>query len=100
MAFEYIILKEAQQEYEEALYWYLERSFNAAENFVNAIDSTLSLICNHPFRWRNEVEDYYELNLKKYPFTVIYKIEPVDNLIIVTSIYHHKRTPVKKYKKS
>lgn len=100
MSFKYIFLSEAQDEYEQALYLYLEKSFTAAENFVSAVDDTLSTICAHPYRWRNEIEIYYELNLKKYPFTIIYVIAEEENQIIVTSIYHHKRNPGKRYKKS
>ena len=62
MAFRYIFVKEAQDEYEKALYWYLERSFTAAENFIKQVDYTLSLICAHPLRWRNEVKNYFKLN--------------------------------------
>lgn len=99
MSYEYILDVRAQQEYEEAIRWYMQRSLKAAENFISAMDETLTLICNHPTRWRNEYKDFYELGLKKYPFTVIYKIDDDAHVIFVTALHHHRASPRKKYRK-
>lgn len=64
MSYQYIILPDAQEDFEEALQWYIERSGTAAENFVSAISTALSLICSYPNRWKNTYKDYYELGLK------------------------------------
>ena len=82
-----------------SLKWYAERSKAAAENFVRAVDDAVQLICQHPERWRNTYKGYHELGLKKYPFTIIYTIESDKQLIIIFSIYHHKRNPKKKFRK-
>lgn len=55
--------------------WYLDRSEVAATNFIMAVDTALQLICENPKRWRNRYKNYYELSLKKYPFTIIYIIK-------------------------
>jgi len=99
MSFQYILHKAAQQDYEEAVQWYMERSEQAASGFVSVIDSALQLVCNFPDRWRNEYKHFYELGVKKYPYTIIYSIEKAKQLIIVSAIYHHKRNPKKKYRK-
>ncbi|MES1181337.1 MAG: type II toxin-antitoxin system RelE/ParE family toxin [Flavobacterium sp.] len=99
MSYHYILHKAAQQDYEEALNWYIERSEQAATKFVFNIDNALRLICNYPTRWRNEYKHYYELGVKKYPYTIIYSIEREKQLIIVSAIYHQKRNPKKKYRK-
>ena len=99
MNYSYQLHERAQQDYEEALQWYVQRSQRAAENFVVAVDNALALICEHPARWRNQYKHYYELGLKKYPYTVIYSIEEDKQLIVVSAIYHHKRNPKKKYRK-
>ena len=97
MKYQYSFLPEAQQEYEQSLIWYLERSTKAAENFVLGVNQTLELICKHPLRWRNFYKNYYELSVRKYPFSIIYSIEKEKSLIIITAIFHHKRNPKKKY---
>ncbi len=99
MNYQYILHKAAQQDYEEALQWYMERSEQAAAKFVLAIDSILLLICNYPTRWRNEYKHYNELGVKKYPYTIIYSIEKEKQLIVISAIYHQKRNPKKKYRK-
>ena len=99
MPYTYILLASAQQEYEASVVWYNERSDSAADDFIDAIDNTLKLICNHPQRWRNESDRFYELGVKKYPFSIVYKIDVVNELVLVGSIYHHSRNPKKKYRK-
>lgn len=99
MNYDYILHEDAQLDYEEALQWYAERSARAAENFATAINYALRLICEHPTRWRNEYRTFYELGVKKYPYTIVYTIEEAPQLIAISSIYHHKRSLKKKYRK-
>jgi plasmid stabilization system protein ParE len=99
MLYKYILLEHAQQEYEVSLQWYAERSGLAAEKFIIAVENALLLICKYPERWRNQYKNYHELGLKKYPFTIIYTIETEKQLVVVTSVYHHKKNPKKKYRK-
>ena len=47
MSYEYILDVRAQQEYEEAIRWYMQRSLKAAENFISAMDETLMEIPSH-----------------------------------------------------
>lgn len=97
MSYTYSLLEEAQQDYEESLNWYAERSLQAAEKFVITIESALQLICLNPTRWRNKYKKFYELSLRKYPFTIVYTIEEKERQITVSAIYHHKRNPRRKY---
>jgi hypothetical protein len=43
MTYSYSLNIHAQHDYEQSLAWYSERSANAAENFVQAIDNVLQL---------------------------------------------------------
>jgi plasmid stabilization system protein ParE len=97
MSYLYQLHEHAQEDYEDSVIWYMERSTKAAENLVDAVDNALVLICNNPTRWHNKYKNYYELGLKKYPFKIIYTIDEVNELVTVTSIYHQKRNPRKKY---
>jgi len=64
MSYSYILLAGAQEEYESSIAWYNKRSWAAADQFIEVIDHTLPLICEHPYRWRNEYRKYYELGIK------------------------------------
>ena len=100
MSYQYVLQEIAQYDYEEALKWYMERSEQAAENFITAVDNALQVICDHPDRWRNEYKHYYELGVKKYPYSIIYFIESEKQRVVISSVYHHKRNPKKKYKRA
>lgn len=84
MSYIYKLHVEAQKEYELSVVWYSDRSLTTAIGFVNAVESALKLICDNPRLWRNEYKHFYEYNLKKYPFTIIYFIEESNHSIIVS----------------
>jgi len=65
MIYSYILLQEAQEEYESSLLWYLERSIDAAENFITLIDQSLEDLCQNPFRGKNSFGIFHELILDK-----------------------------------
>ncbi len=99
MSYQYQFHEAAQHEYEKSLLWYLSGIEKAANDFIQAIDDTLALICNHPKRWRNIYKNLRELNTKKFPFTIVFVIDEDVHLITIISVYHHKRNPKNKYVK-
>jgi plasmid stabilization system protein ParE len=97
MNYSFVFLAEAQDEYESSLLYYLERSAKSSENFVSAIDDCINLICSNPYQWRNEYKDFYELTVKKFPFSIIYRVNKSQKTVLITSVFHHSRNPKKKY---
>jgi plasmid stabilization system protein ParE len=87
----------AANEYEAAYSWYIEQSIKAADNFVIAVDEAINTVCANPHRYKKSHKDLREVILKKYPFYLIYLIDEKKKTIIITSIYHTKRDPDKKY---
>ncbi len=100
MAYRYIFDPVAADEYEKAFNWYEQKSVVAADNLIVAVQNAITAICTNPYRYRNTHENLRELTLKKYPYNLIYFIDENKKLIIVTSLYHHKRHPMGKYDKS
>ncbi len=99
MTYSYVLHEMAQDDFESALQWYLERSRQAATGFVAEVEAALIMICKEPTMWRNTYKHYYELGLKKYPFMLIYFIEPARKLVVVTAVHHNKKNPLNKYRK-
>ena len=97
MSYHYFFHEAAQEEYEDAVLWYLDKSKKVVQDFTAEVDNTLQLICENPIRWRNEYKDYFELSLKKFPYTIIYSIDTERKLINVLTFFHQKRNPKKKY---
>ncbi|MGC4234525.1 MAG: type II toxin-antitoxin system RelE/ParE family toxin [Niabella sp.] len=100
MAYSYVIDPIAAVEYEEAFMWYEERSAAAADGFIIAVQNAISAACDNPKRYRNTHKNLRELSLKKYPFNLIYYIDDKKHIIVIISIYHHKRSPKGKYLKT
>lgn len=100
MIWRYIFNPVAANEYEDAFMWYKAKSIIAADNLIIAVQDVIDAVCSNPYRYRNTYRNLRELALKKYPFTLIYYIDESKKLIVVTSLFHHKRDPKKKYDKS
>lgn len=88
----------ASKEYYASLAWYKERSFQAAENFIKAVNDTLDKIADDPKRYRNTYKNFFEVGLTTYPFAVIYFIDEEVQQVVVMSIFHYKRNPRKKFR--
>ncbi len=86
-------------EYEVTTAWYKERSIQAAENFETAVNEKINILREYPKRYRKTYKEFREIQLHKYPFNIIYLVDEIKMIIIISSIYHHKRNPKKKYKK-
>ncbi len=91
--------KRAAKEYLEALIWYNEQGLLAAENFRKAVNEAFSKIEAKPDHYRNSYKHFHELKLSRYPFSLVYFIDKEKSTIVITTIFHQKRTPIKKYSK-
>jgi plasmid stabilization system protein ParE len=100
MAYTYIFDPIAADEYEEAFKWYERSSPTAADNLIVVVHEAILEICGDPFRFRKTHKELRELTLKKYPFNLIYFIDDKKKRVTITSLFHHRRNPKKKYKKS
>lgn len=99
MSYTYIFEPRALNEYKEAVIWYRERSEIAARNLTKELKSGLEAICDNPLLYRNTYKIFREISLKKYPYCIVYFVDERTKTVIITSLYHHKRNPKKKYRK-
>lgn len=91
--------KRAVKEYLEAIIWYKERSVQAAENFVKSVNKAFAYIEVSPQNYRIIFSHFHEIQLQKYPYTIVYFIDNDKNSIVITAIFHYKRNPKKKFVK-
>ena len=98
--YNYIIEPRAQKEYEDSVDWYITQSEKATINFIQSVQNSLDLICKQPYQYRKSYKTFHEIILKKYPFSIIYAIEEELKMVVVFSIYHQKRNPQNKFKKT
>ncbi|MBI1783272.1 MAG: type II toxin-antitoxin system RelE/ParE family toxin [Sphingobacteriales bacterium] len=99
MSYKAIYNPEALDEYKDAVSWYLERSDVAAEKFAAAINEKVKEICKDAYRYKTTYSFFKETSLKKFPFNIVYFIDENIKAVIISSIFHHRRNPKKKFKK-
>lgn len=99
MSCKYIFDPTALAEYAEAIEWYGERSDVAYNNFISEVDKKIEDICRAPTSYRNTYRKYRETSLKSFPYTIVYLLNEKTKTITITSVYHHKRNPRRKYRK-
>ena len=89
--------KRAAKEYIEAIAWYKEKSVLAAENFVKEVNEAFAKIEGKPLHFKNIYKQFYEIKLRKYPYSIIYFMDEEKNSIVITTVFHYKRNPKKKF---
>ena len=83
--------EEALEEAEAAARWYAERSASAAAGFSEEIDTAESAIADFPTAWPHFDRGTRRYLLRRYPFSVIYRVE--STRILIVAVAHGHRRP-------
>ncbi len=85
------VLSPADDEIAEATTWYSQdqQSPQSAERFLEEVETAYKAIRRDPNRYPKRSHGFREWPLRKYPFRVLYTIEPDE--IIVSSVKHNDR---------
>jgi toxin ParE1/3/4 len=83
------LLSPAEQEYADSMLFYLEESPNAADDFIEEVESALLEIAEFPKRYAIAESDVRAKVLTKFPFTIFYRVKSDE--VVVSSISHDKR---------
>jgi plasmid stabilization system protein ParE len=84
-------LEEALEEAEAAARWYAERNAAAAVGFSEEIDAAESAIAQFPEAWPRFDHGTRRYLLRRYPFSIVYRVEP--SRILVVAVAHGHRRP-------
>ena len=83
---------EAQADADAAIDWYVgDGAFVAAEDFANALDQALALLCDYPSMGEQAAHGMRMLTLHDFPYSLIYRTQGDE--IRVIAIAHHSRRP-------
>lgn len=77
----------------------LNKSLKVSENFVQQVKYKVNKICHSLFRYSKIYKHFRETPLRKYPYLLVYFFDEDKKLVVVTSVFHHKRNLRKKYLK-
>jgi plasmid stabilization system protein ParE len=84
-------LEEALDEAEVAARWYAQHSPVAAAGFSDEIDAAVAAIQQSPEAWPPFEHGTRRYLLRRYPFSVIYRVEP--GRILIVAVAHGHRRP-------
>lgn len=89
----------ADEEFINSFVWYEIRAKGLGDRFVLAVKNKLQLISEYPFRYPIKKSDFRETGVRGFPFSIVYFIDEIKKVVIVSSIYHNKRNPEDKFRK-
>jgi plasmid stabilization system protein ParE len=84
-------LDAALEDAESAAEWYGQRSATAARGFAEEIDAAVAAIERLPNAWPAYDQGTHRYLLRRYPFSIIYRIEP--KRILIIAVAHGHRRP-------
>jgi plasmid stabilization system protein ParE len=82
---------DAEDEYQDAIWWYRERNFPAAEQFVRAVQLGLEKIEESPERWPIYMAGFRKYKIYEFPYSIVYRIEL--SRVLVLAVAHGSRKP-------
>jgi plasmid stabilization system protein ParE len=82
---------DARAELVSAAAWYFERNESAAMLFVDAVATANADIKRAPDRWPLHILGTRRKLLRRFPYAIIYRIEP--KRILVVAVAHTHRQP-------
>ena len=84
-------LEEALEEAERAARWYAERSATAAAAFSEEMDAAESAIARLPEAWPPYEHGTRRYLLRRFPFSVVYRVE--ESRVLIVAVAHARRRP-------
>ena len=88
----YSFLSPALAELTEAAEYYDEQLPGLGADFIQELDSAITRILNFPEAWGRISENYRHCNLRRFPYSIIYKQVNADEILIV-AVFHQSREP-------
>lgn len=78
---------------EEILFWYKLHSEELSKEFYKNLLFGLNSILSNPNAYQLIFKNVRRYLIKKFPYSIVYKLYKRKSLIVIASIYHNKRNP-------
>ena len=92
MKYKIKIEPEANQDIQETINWYNERQKGLGRKFHNEIKNYFKHLKFNPF-YEIRYDNVRCITIKKFPYTIHFTVNEVDNTVIVRAIFHTSRNP-------
>lgn len=84
---------EALSEIQKVLQHYSKEDLELAVSFLDLLDSVIRRIERHPELYRMFEELYRKCHLKRFPYSVVYWVDPETDSILIVAVAHDSRQP-------
>ena len=88
----------AEKELLSSYSWYEKQQKGLGNKFLNEFYSKAALIEKHPKRAISKRQGYHEKPMSIYPYLIVYRYDEHKKTIIISTVFHFKRNPKKKYR--
>ena len=88
----YRFLSPALLELSQAAEFYEGRVAGLGADFLEEVDAAIDRILQFPEAWGRLGRNYRRCSLRRFPYLIIYIIEPAKDILIV-SVFHQSREP-------
>jgi len=89
----YRFLSPALSELTEAAAYYERQVPGLGADFIDELDAAIYRAVRFPQAWALIADEFRHCNLRRFPYTLIYHIEP-DGGILIVSVFHQSRRPM------
>ena len=86
-----ILIPPSDKELEETIDYYNDQMFGLGEQFYDAFLSSVAYISIAPDVWRKVGKNTRRINIKRFPYLILYVLD--GNNILITCIAHQHRNP-------
>lgn len=69
------------------------------DRFMQEVETKLSQVKKTPERYSEKKLGFREVSIDVFPYLIIYKINKRKKIVAISSIFHTKKDPKKKYSK-
>lgn len=90
-------LPRARKELLDAWDWYDDRWTGLGDRFMREVEKKLQQIEKTPERYAERRKGFRETKMNVFPYLIIYRIQKRKKIVAISSIFHIRRNPRKKY---
>jgi len=100
MNYSYRLHPIAEKEYSDAYAWYEDAQLGLGERFIETATKKIESIAVQPDVYGSKRKGYRETIISKdFPYTIVYKVNHHKKEVFISSIFHSKRNPGRKYRR-
>ena len=87
----YRFLSPAEEEMTEASLFYEAASVGLGNDFLSDVERAIDVLCEHPNLGREVGFGLRRWLLHRFPFSIIYSVEP--DAVLIVAVAHYRRRP-------